>query len=163
MRVLSIVLINTFAWLALHIGVAWLGERLSCRFLKKSVAFFKRYKIGSSVVFYEKFLKIKKWKTLIPDGSALFKGGFTKKKLQSSSMDYLNDFITETCRGEIVHWVVLFSGFLFFLWNDFSIACVMVVYGVVANLPCIFLLRYNRLRMWRITSNTPKKSRSGMI
>lgn len=152
MRVIEIVLLNAFAWLVLHMGIAWLGEKTHKRILEKTLPFFKKNHMGSGLGFYEKFLQIKKWKSWMPDGSSLFKNGFTKKNLKSTNLDYLNEFALETCRGEIVHWVVLLSGFLFFLWNDAPIAWVMVAYGIFANLPCIFLLQYNRIRIWRITS-----------
>jgi glycosyl-4,4'-diaponeurosporenoate acyltransferase len=60
----------------------------------------------------------------------------------------------ETCRGEAVHWIVLFCSGLFFLWNPQWLAWCMVVYAILANLPCIIVQRYNRLRMARVLARS---------
>jgi glycosyl-4,4'-diaponeurosporenoate acyltransferase len=97
--------------------------------------------------FYEKLLAIKAWKRMLPDGAALFKQGFRKKTIRGHGADYLNRFLIETCRSEVVHWSVLGFSLVFFFWNSWRVGMVMVAYGVAANLPCILVQRYNRLRL----------------
>ena len=51
--------------------------------------------------FYSKRLKIKVWKDLLPQ--YISRNGFSKKSLDSLSIEYLDMFILETCRGEWAH------------------------------------------------------------
>ena len=39
---------------------------------------------------------------------------------------------------------------LFFLWNPWWADLIMLTYALMANLPCIFAQRYNRLRFQRL-------------
>ena len=39
---------------------------------------------------------------------------------------------------------------LFFLWNRPWVGGLMVAYGILGNLPCILVQRYNRLRLTRL-------------
>ena len=97
---------------------------------------------------------MRRWKGLLPDGAALFKKGFRKKKLNARDPGYMERFVKETCRGEAVHWAVLGCSFLFFLWNPWWAGLIMVVYALAANLPCIVTQRYNRIRLMRVIGRT---------
>jgi glycosyl-4,4'-diaponeurosporenoate acyltransferase len=99
---------------------------------------------------YEKYFKIKSWKGLLPDGSALFKKGFRKKTMVSKDKEYLKLFVLETCRAELVHWLVILFSPVFFIWNPCWAGLIMIIYAFLANLPCIIAQRYNRLRFMRI-------------
>jgi glycosyl-4,4'-diaponeurosporenoate acyltransferase len=107
--------------------------------------------------FYDRFFKIKKWKGLLPDGSALFKKGFRKKRMTSSNPEYLSKFIIETGRAEIVHWIVILFSPVFFIWNYPWAGWVMIIYAIIANLPCILAQRYNRIRFKRMISKNSGK------
>ncbi|MFC1902343.1 glycosyl-4,4'-diaponeurosporenoate acyltransferase [Chloroflexota bacterium] len=100
---------------------------------------------------YERFFRLKAWKKKLPDGAAIFKDGFKKKRLKENSQEYLKDFISESCRAELTHWVVLLFGFIFFVWNIWWVGIVMVMYATIVNIPCIITQRYNRIRLRRIT------------
>mgnify|MGYP006277628681 CR=1 FL=1 len=145
-----LVAVNVLAWLVIHLGVAWAGTRLPVRLFRPSFWPFRTRKWERGG-FYETTFAVRRWKDRLPDGAALFAGGFRKASLRSASGPYLARFIAETCRGEAVHWVVLLSSALFFLWNPPAVGAVMVVYAILANLPCIIVQRYNRIRLRRIT------------
>lgn len=153
-EVIILIIVNTFAWLVIHIGTAWAGTKLSRSYFNPQFILFKTFPFELS--FYEKVLLIKSWKSLVPDGGAMFKHGFRKKKLRSKETKYLNDFIFETCRGEIVHWVVFLFGFIFFLWNETWVGWIMVTYAFIANIPCLVLQRHTRIRLQLLQSRRSK-------
>ncbi len=146
----SAVVVNILAWLILHLGVAWLGMRMAPGRFKPAGWIFRERRWERNGLFYETVFAIKAWKSVLPDGAALFSQGFRKKSLQDSGEDYYSRFVVETCRGELVHWIVTGCSLLFFVWNSWRIGLIMVAYGVMANLPCILAQRYNRLRLVRV-------------
>ena len=97
--------------------------------------------------FYESLLHIRAWKSLLPDAGGWFVGGFAKQELKSRQPDYLRQFLEETCRGEWSHFIVMIFAPLFFLFNPPWAGWVMLAYGLLANLPCILVQRYNRRRL----------------
>lgn len=147
---LWLVVVNVAAWLAIHLGVAWVGTKLPEHLFRPGDAWF-RPRPWERRGLYERAFRIRAWKDLLPDGAALFRKGFRKKRLMSRDPEYLERFARETCRGEAVHWVVLGSSPFFFLWNPWWAGLIMVAYGMVANVPCILAQRYNRLRLMRRT------------
>lgn len=99
---------------------------------------------------YEEHVAIKRWKGRLPEAGDLFKDGFSKRSLRRSSTAELERFVVETRRAEVTHWVVMAAGPFFVLWNPWGLAVVMVAYGVLANLPCLVVQRYNRARLARV-------------
>ncbi|MBT7958723.1 MAG: hypothetical protein HN759_05250 [Akkermansiaceae bacterium] len=98
---------------------------------------------------YEKIFLIRNWKHLLPD-AAPWMNGFPKGSLESTDPDYLREFILETRRGELAHWLqwILISAFI--IWNPYPANLVILFYAAFANLPCILNLRYTRLRLIRL-------------
>jgi glycosyl-4,4'-diaponeurosporenoate acyltransferase len=95
-------------------------------------------------------LGIRRWKDRLPDAGGWFRGGVAKRTTGGPSS--YERFVIETRRGEITHWLVLAAAPFFALWNPPGLLVAMVVYAVVANLPCILVQRYNRARLERITT-----------
>ena len=106
---------------------------------------------------YERWLRIKAWKSRLPEAGALFANGFDKRRLRSRGVEHYEQFVVETRRAEVTHWVVLSFAPWFFLWNPPWLALVMVAYAAVANLPCIAIQRYNRLRLQRVLARSRAK------
>lgn len=144
------ILLDAGAWLALQLGLAYFCVRMPVsRFVRNGPVTRERvFERGGG--WYEERLAIKRWKDRLPDGGALFGRGFAKRRLHSADSDYLLRFMAETRRGEITHWLAVLPAPLFFLWNDPASGWVMVGYAVAANLPCICVQRYNRLRFKRL-------------
>ncbi len=147
---LGTVVVNIFVWLIFHLGVAWLGMRMAPERFKPANWIFRERRWERNGLFYETVFAIKTWKAILPDGAVLFQQGFRKKSLQDSGEEYFSRFVVETCRGELVHWIVMGCSLIFFMWNSRQVGLIMVAYGVVANLPCILAQRYNRLRLVRV-------------
>jgi glycosyl-4,4'-diaponeurosporenoate acyltransferase len=99
---------------------------------------------------YESLFKIKKWKGWLPDGAEVSRKAFKKKHLQTADSAYIRIFILETCRAEILHWIIFFFGFVFFIWNPWYVGIIMIIYAGITNLPCILTQRYNRIRLKRL-------------
>jgi hypothetical protein len=99
---------------------------------------------------YDRVFRVTRWKRALPDGAAWFKRGFRKKSFLSHDRAYLWRFLIETCRGELVHWVVMLCWPLFLLWNPPHVGALMLIYALLANLPFIVVQRYNRFRLQRM-------------
>lgn len=159
MTVSQLVGVNVLAWLVIHLGVAWAGTRLPIRLFSPRQWLYRArgWEQGGRV--YARRLGVRRWKDRLPDGAALFAGGFRKAGLESASAEYLRRFERETCRGEAVHWAVLASSGFFFLWNPWWAGLLMVAYAGVANLPCILVQRYNRVRLDRVIGQRSQSKR----
>lgn len=146
-------LVNIVAWLIIHLGVANLCNQIPSLWLKEERVGFEEKSWEST--FYKR-IKIKRWKDLAPDGSAIFRESFSKRNLSNRSFFYLHQFILETKRGEVAHAITIIPGVLFFLWNPPSVGVMMVLYGFIANLPFLFIQRYNRFRILKIMGKAKK-------
>jgi glycosyl-4,4'-diaponeurosporenoate acyltransferase len=101
--------------------------------------------------FYSRYVAIRKWKHLLPDGSPLLgEKGFPKKHLGKKNTEYMNLFLQETCRAELTHWVIMLFGPFFFLWNPLWVGFLMIAYAIIENLPLVMAQRYNRIRLLRV-------------
>jgi glycosyl-4,4'-diaponeurosporenoate acyltransferase len=148
--------VNAVAWLGIHLGLAWAVTRMPLGWFDPRGFPFRRHRWERGGVWYDRVLHIKRWKGLLPDGALLFARGFAKGRILGRDPAYLERYIRETCRGETVHWLVALLSPLFFLWNPRRAGIINVVYGCLANLPCVFAMRYNRLHLQRILTRYPK-------
>jgi glycosyl-4,4'-diaponeurosporenoate acyltransferase len=144
------IVINIIVWLVINLGVGMSTARMQLNsFNPQSWLYRQRiWERGGKI--YKAQLKIKKWKRLLPAVAAVVKGGFRKKHLGNADAAYVRRFILETCRAEFTHWVIFLFSLIFFLWNDWWIALIMVAYGLATNMPCIAIQRYNRMRLERM-------------
>lgn len=141
------VLLNTAAWLCIHLGVSYISSRLPLeRFRPDSWLYHIRpWERGG--LRYQGVFRVRAWKGLLPDGAALFRTGFSKKRIASPTPRYVERFIRETCRAELCHWLVFALVPLFFLWNPWYVGLPMIPYAVATNAPCIVAQRFNRPRL----------------
>jgi glycosyl-4,4'-diaponeurosporenoate acyltransferase len=93
---------------------------------------------------------VKKWKSKLPDISDFMKWRFNKKHLAESSSNYLSVFLTESCKSEFTHWMIIISTLFFELWNDWVTTLFMFVIACFLNLPYIIIQRYNRPRLIKL-------------
>jgi glycosyl-4,4'-diaponeurosporenoate acyltransferase len=146
------ILIDIAVWFVIHMSVPYLMTRRPLASFNTTHWLYRQRSWEKNGRIYEKFLRIKSWKKKLPDGAAVFKNGFQKKRLKETSHKYLRDFVNETCRAELTHWIVFLFGFIFFIWNIWWVGIVMIIYATVVNIPCIITQRYNRIRLGRMTS-----------
>lgn len=138
-----IVILNVALWPLIQLALAW-------TFIRMPTAWFHPPDSLGSARIYEQWLGIKRWKDLLPDGAAWFGGGFPKRGMDTTDATYLQRFIVETWRGELCHYCAFFFVPLFFLWNPWWADLVVVAYAIIANVPCIAVQRYNRIRLRRL-------------
>jgi glycosyl-4,4'-diaponeurosporenoate acyltransferase len=147
---LPTILLDIAAWLIIHMGVSYLMTHIPLRSFDTEFWLYKQRKWEKNGKIYVRIFRLKKWKKRLPDGAALFKKGFKKKHLKALDDVYLDDFIRETCRAELTHWIMLLFSLVFFIWNPWWVGIVMIVYAILVNVPCIIIQRYNRIRLKRV-------------
>ena len=145
-----IIFLDIFVWLVIHLGISYLCTLIPISFFKKDRKWFRIKSWEKDGKFYQKPLRIKKWRKIIPDGGGLFKGGFPKKNLESGETSYLKTFLYETKRAELTHWLAIIPAPVFFLWNIWWVGIIMIAYALIANFPCIMLQRFNRARISKV-------------
>ena len=138
--------LNAAGWLAIQFGLAWGFTRMPAEWFLPGPA--RAWEDAGR--FYERFFAIKRWKGLLPDGARWFSGGFAKSALATREPKYLERFLRETWRGELCHWTALACVPVFVFWNPPWGNVIIAAYAVAANLPCILVQRYNRLRLAKL-------------
>jgi glycosyl-4,4'-diaponeurosporenoate acyltransferase len=146
----AIILANVCGWPVIQLSIAWSITRLSPHYFMKSGPIDQV--TGSEANFYRQRLGIRRWKRMLPDGAGWVGGTFPRKRLEARDAAYISRFVAETRRGELAHWTMMACCPIFFLWNPVWVWPVMVFYGVVANIPCIVVQRYNRAMASRLLS-----------
>jgi len=149
---LPTILLNIAIWLIIHMGVSYLMTHIPLSSFDTGFWLYKQRKWEKNSKIYVRIFGLKKWKKRLPDGAALFKKGFQKKHLKGIDDIYLDNFIRETCRAEITHWIMFLLSPVFFIWNIWWVGIVMIMYAILVNLPCIIIQRYNRIRLKRVYS-----------
>lgn len=140
---------NVLGWPILHISIGFIALRVPSHIFAHDTWLTAPRPWERDGDVYRDWLAIRRWKRFLPDG-APWLGGFAKKKLIGRDPTCLRQFLVETRRAEIAHWLILGCLPMFFLWNPPWARWVMAVYAVAANLPCILAQRYNRLALNRI-------------
>jgi glycosyl-4,4'-diaponeurosporenoate acyltransferase len=143
-------LIDAGVWATWSALSGYAAHRLSAARLARDNRLFRIRPIERDGRFYERWFRIKRWKDRLPDAGDLFAGRVSKRKLIAYDPEHLERFAAETRRAELAHWLILAAAPWFFLWNPWWLGLAMVGYGVVANVPCIAIQRYNRARLLRM-------------
>jgi glycosyl-4,4'-diaponeurosporenoate acyltransferase len=99
---------------------------------------------------YERALRVRAWKDALPEAGTWF-GGISKRHLPSRPDGYLRRFTAESLRAERVHLVLLLVIPVTMTWNRGWWMLGNVVFGVVINVPCIIVARYNRVRLTQLS------------
>lgn len=140
--VIACVIVATLIEIVIDLILAWIVHSQKDKYFENKRFFEVSPKERK---FYEK-LKIRTWKDKILELGSL--GGFKKNKLTSSSdIDYINTFLMECYKGQIVHISNVILGFLILLippykWTLCVALPVAIVNAFLGILP-IFVLRYN--------------------
>jgi len=160
------VIVDVVAWCVLGVGIGFAGQRLRPESFERSAALrwlARPRRFERDGRFYERVLRIRRWKRWLPDAGATFEGGVAKRSLARLDVESLDRLRIETLRAEAVHVALLVVAPAFVLWNPPGLAVVMLVYAAVANVPCLVAQRYNRLRVCRILSRRRTARRGGRL
>ncbi|HUX21911.1 MAG TPA: hypothetical protein VMW69_11780 [Spirochaetia bacterium] len=157
------ILLYAGIWIILHFGCGYIAHRMPAGIFEPAspIGRLLRARQWESEGGIYRVIGIGKWKGLLPEAGALFRGGFNKRRLRTLDAAYLEGFRRETNRAELSHWLTLISGMSFFLWNPWQIGSAMVGYAILTNLPFIAIQRYNRPRLdnlagWLATRERPR-------
>lgn len=157
-QLIKLIAVNSFVWFAVHMGTAFVVTLLPVSLFDPESWIFRSKKWEDKGRLYERLFRVSKWKNLLPDGATWLIGGFAKKRLSMSNVTYIDRFVRETCRGELVHWLVTASTPIFLFWNTFSSFIIMIIYALAANMPCIIAQRYNRPRLSTLLGHMRSKT-----
>ncbi len=149
-----IITLNVGGLLVIQTVLAWAFTRMPAGWFNPRSA--RAFEKGGA--FYDRVFAIKRWKDFLPDAASWFTGGFAKANLGGTSTIYLDRFIRETWRGELCHWLAIFCVPIFFLWNPLWGDLLIFGYALAANLPCILVQRYNRIRLSHLLAQRTRRA-----
>ena len=142
-----VVLACAGGWLLWSLLVGYLGHRLPAALLRQDSWLTRPRPWGESARGYERRLQIRRWKAWLPDAGDTFAGGLRKDTLVSRDRADLEQLVLETRRAELVHlglwpfWIVTA------LWLPPLGVALNLLFATLFNLPCLWLQRFNRLRL----------------
>ena len=152
--------VSVVAWLLIGLVSGYYFNRLPVsRFAHDNIVTRERSFEAHGAV-YQRYLRIRRWKDRLPEAGDFFAGGFSKRHLTSRSEEHLNRFVAETRRAEMVHWTNLCAGPLFLIWCRPLVGGLMVLFGVVSQLPFIAIQRFNRARLQRVLTRSGHRLRA---
>ncbi len=138
-------------WPVLQVGAALICISLPGRFFSPNSFVFRAHGFEKDGLIYDSIFRVSRWKHLLPDGGMVWrKRGFRKKKLDNFSEENLNRFLVESARGEMTHWLAIFPFWIFWFFTPPYVPWIMLIYALLANVPCIIAQRYNRPRVQRL-------------
>ncbi|MCX8059345.1 MAG: hypothetical protein N3A58_08020 [Spirochaetes bacterium] len=146
-----IFLLNSLFWIFAHLISGYIVLLIPDNFYNINNFLFKIKIWGKEYFFYKNILKINNWKNKLPEGGEFYKiKPFNKKKLEGKNINYLYRYLLETCRGELAHLLPFLFYPISIIWNSFLGAIIMFLFCLFFNLPFIFILRYNRIRIYKL-------------
>ncbi len=139
---------------------------LACIIIKESYfnpdkPMYKMKKWEKSGKWYVKNLKIKAWKDILPQH--IGRNGFSKEHFTDSSIDYIDKFIMETCRGEWDHSMNCLYAIIAILINPFWIGILFAFITLLINLPFIAIQRYNRFRLLTVRKRVSRLNQNNDV
>lgn len=154
---LSTMMVDVLAWVVIHLSIGYWSSKIPLNRLNPNHWLFQTFNWEKDGEVYQKFFRVRSWKKFIPNGSRLYRGGFSIKNLTANDPAYLNRCLKETVRADICHWLMILPGYLFFLWNNVALGWVMVIYAHLNNLVPIIMQRFNRPRIRKYLAYMERK------
>jgi glycosyl-4,4'-diaponeurosporenoate acyltransferase len=154
-----VVAVDITVWCAVQVGSGYAVHRLPDEWLQHDRWLFRERRAERGGELYRRALRVPRWKRLLPEAGAVFAGGFDKRALGGSGGVPLTRHLWEGRRAELGHWLAIAPLPLFVLWNPLALWPAMAVYAAAVNLPCIAVIRYNRLRLARVMAARASGSR----
>lgn len=162
----ALTLLNTAFWLGLHFGFAGLLTHLPREVQRRWFDHRRtRFIVGAGEMRWYRRIGLPRWKDRLPQ----FNSDFDKRHLRKSlSAGYLEEFIFNTCRAEVIHTGIALLGWLSLLFcllcddpagNLPLFAAIAAAIGL-CNLPFSMIQRYNRSRLERLLDTCRRTGRS---
>ncbi len=146
----ALILSFFIVWPLLQLVITLICNMIDLNKFNPNIFFLKSHNWEKGGAIYKTVFKIHRWKHLLPDGAKTHKTGFQKKNIKNFKKEYLNEFIYQTGRAEIAHWIQIMPFFVFGFWSPNFVIWIMLLYAILVNMPCIIAQRYNRPRLIKI-------------
>lgn len=137
-------------WLIWSVFIGFIGHLLPLTFLETDTCLTQLQFWEQDRHWYEKVLRIKLWKDRLPEAGGFFQGGFSKNSIRGGNYAVMSRFLAETRRAEYVHITIWLFWLVTILWTPRWGFLINLVVGTALNLPCLWVQRYNRLRLQRL-------------
>lgn len=134
-------------WATWSFVVGYLGHRLPLRWLETDTCLTRPRLWGEDRGWYEHHLHIRRWKDRLPEAGDFFRGGFRKSAIGGKDSAVMARFLAETRRAEYVHIAIWPFWIATLLWTPRWGVIINLAVGTALNLPCLWVQRYNRLRI----------------
>jgi glycosyl-4,4'-diaponeurosporenoate acyltransferase len=156
--------LNMFVWNIFLIGLWHLIVFLACVKLPRStfdpaLGRFAPKAWENGGRWYRDKLKIQFWKDKVPQHVG--KDSFSKEHLLDVSVEYLDEFIVETCRGEWMHKRSCICAVITLLINPLFVGLVFSFLIFLGNAPFAIIQRYNRFRLLILRKKLLRDMHSG--
>lgn len=134
-------------WLGWSLLVGALANRLPAAWLAQDSWLTGPRPWGETVAGFQRRLAIRRWKRWLPDAGNALPGGVRKAELVRLDPHCLQQLCRETRRAELVHLALWPFWIVTALWLPPAGVLINVLFATGFNLPCLWLQRYNRLRL----------------
>lgn len=152
----KVLIINVILGIIWHISMLFICVAKNTSTFSPEKRLYRPHKWEKGGKIYSDILKINRWKDMLPQH--IGKNGFSKEHLDTVSIEYLDNFILETCRGEWNHTMNCTFAFVLFLLNNALIALILSLLLILGNLPFIIIQRYNRFRLQKLRTILLKRN-----
>jgi glycosyl-4,4'-diaponeurosporenoate acyltransferase len=154
--------LNVALWAGAQVLAGYAAHRLPLARLQRDRGLLELRRFEAGGRWYERRLRIARWKDRLPEAGAFFAGGLTKRAVPPRAGGGVERLAAETRRAELAHWWSFAGLPLCVVWNDALGVALMVAYGLAVNLPPIAIQRYNRGRAERILQ-VRRRRRAGPV
>ncbi|MHB1454806.1 MAG: glycosyl-4,4'-diaponeurosporenoate acyltransferase CrtO family protein [Saccharofermentanales bacterium] len=146
------VIICFLLWLIFQLAPVLICLKLPDSIFQHAKFIFRTFRWEDEGRIYSRLFQVQRWKKRLPDGGALFGKGLRKKQIDCHSLPALDRFLTESCRGELSHWLAILPVWVFGLFTPPGVLLIMIVYALALNMPCIIAQRFNRPRICALST-----------
>lgn len=150
----AVVAIDVVAWASLSAVVGFTASKLPDAVFARETALTRIRPFEQGGRRWERWLRVRRWKDHLPEAGGFF-GGVSKRHL--AGRHAVAQQLIETRRAEWAHVALLAVAPAFALGNPPALAAAMVGYAVVANVPCIVIVRVNRARFLRVQARLERR------
>jgi glycosyl-4,4'-diaponeurosporenoate acyltransferase len=146
----AIGVLNVVIWVGWIAICGYLAHRIPTKWLDHDTWLTRTKGFESNGRLYLHTLKIHRWKDRLPELGAVFPGGFAKRSVSQGDTNVMKRFVIETRRAEYAHLAMMGAFLVTLLYNPLWADGVNLAFALVANLPCLLVQRYNRIRLKRV-------------
>lgn len=105
-----------------------------------------------------KALRVRRWKTLVPDMSRISKRMVPKRVSAGVTSEGIDALVKETCVAEFVHVSLSFLSLaILSFWKNRYGVLFVTLYILIGNVPFIIIQRYNRPQLIRVSGKLKRR------